>query len=293
MKSFIAYLSAGLVFTVNVGGAWTPIGDITTTMLWISGKVETLPLMSHLCIPCLLSFLVFTALYSLTLPKEKTTLFPGSESAIPSGSQMVLWLGILGFISVPVMKITLGLPPFLGMLLSLGVIWLITDLFHKDLEERKRLKVEYILTRIDISCVLFFLGILLAIACLDASGILSQVAAATVRVSHNAYYFNFTLGLISSIIDNIPLVAAVIKMFNPETFPSNDTFWFLNAYCAGVGGSLLIIGSAPGVALMSLNDIGFLWYIKRVSAIAFFSYFIGWISIFFLSEIIYYMPSSG
>ena len=281
-------LAAGLVFVVNVGGAWTPIGDITTTMLWIEGRVNTLPLMLNLGVPSLLSFLVFTTLYSYSLPNEKVFLFPISQREAPAGSLMVLTLGVIGFISVPFLKLTLDMPPFMGMLISLGVLWLATDIFHKDLEGRKNLKVEYILTKIDISCIMFFLGVLLAVACLESSGALHEVAAGAQSFFHNAYYFTFSLGILSALIDNVPLVAGVIKMFDPSTYPPDHVFWFLNAFCAGVGGSLLIIGSAPGVALMSVNDIKFLWYFKKVTWIAFISYIVGWAGIYTWGQCLQY-----
>jgi len=273
-------LSAGLVFVVNVGGAWTPIGDITTTMLWIEGRISTIPLMANLGVPSILSFLVFTSLYTLTIPREKTFLYPIPQTEAPAGSLMVLCLGILGFISIPLLKLGLDLPPFMGVLISLGVLWIATDIFHRDKDERKNLKVEFILTRIDISCIMFFLGVLLAVACLESAGVLQEIAVLAQQVFHNAYIFTFSLGLFSAIIDNVPLVAGTIKMFDNSTYPPNHVFWFLNAFCAGVGGSLLIIGSAPGVALMSINDIRFLWYLKRVSGIAFISYIVGWAGIY-------------
>ncbi len=279
-------LSAGLVFIVNVGGAWTPIGDITTTMLWIDGRINTAPLMLNLFVPSILSFFVFTSLYSLTIPKKDIHLHPMTKSNAPDGSKMVLCLGIMGFIAVPILKLALDLPPFMGVLISLGVLWIATDIFHKDIEERKNLKVEFILTKIDISCIMFFLGVLLAVACLESAGTLHQLAVFTEKFFHNVYLFSLSLGAISALLDNVPLVAATIKMFDTNEYPPDHVFWFLNAFCAGVGGSLLIIGSAPGVALMSLNNIRFSWYFKRVSGIALISYIFGWGSIYIWNQFI-------
>lgn len=279
-------LSAGLVFVVNVGGAWTPIGDITTTMLWIEGLINTGPLMLNLGVPSLLSFLVFTSLYSLTIPKEEIELYPLAKNEAPEGSKMVLTIGVLGFLAVPVLKLSLDMPPFMGVLTSLGILWIATDFFHKDVEERKNLKVEFILTKIDISCIMFFLGVLLAVACLESAGVLQQVALMTENFFHNAYIFSLSLGIVSSLLDNVPLVAATIKMYNTEKFPPDHVFWFLNAFCAGVGGSLLIIGSAPGVALMSLINVKFFWYFKRVTGIALIAYLVGWASIFVWNQYI-------
>lgn len=287
-KKFRMLLSAGLVFVVNVGGTWTPIGDITTTMLWIEGRINTLPLMANLSIPSILSFFIFTSIYSRTLPNEKIHLFPVSQKEAPAGSLMVLFLGVIGFISVPFLKLILDMPPFMGMMISLGVLWIATDIFHKDLEERKKLKVEYVLTKIDISCIMFFLGILLAVSSLESAGVLHALAEKGQNFFPSAYYFNFSLGVLSAIVDNVPLVAGVMKMFDKATYPADDVFWFLNAYCAGVGGSLLIIGSAPGVALMSVNDIKFTWYLKKVSGIAFISYIAGWGSIYAWDTLLQY-----
>lgn len=279
-------LSAGLVFIVNVGGAWTPIGDITTTMLWIEGLINTGPLMLNLGIPSILSFLVFTSLYSLTIPKDEIELYPVRKDEAPHGSGMVLCIGVLGFLAVPVLKLALDMPPFMGVLISLGILWIATDIFHKDIEERKNLKVEFILTKIDISCIMFFLGVLLAVSCLESANVLQTLAVMTEKYFHNAYMFALSLGIVSALLDNVPLVAATIKMFNTAKFPPDHVFWFLNAFCAGVGGSLLIIGSAPGVALMSINDIKFFWYLKRVSGIALISYLVGWASIFVWNQYI-------
>jgi Na+/H+ antiporter NhaD/arsenite permease-like protein len=284
-------LAAGLVFVVNVGGAWTPIGDITTTMLWISGMVNTVPLMASIGLPSILSLLVFASLYSITLPKTKVHFFPKKTTTAPRGSLPVLLMGVLGFIAVPILKITLDLPPFMGMMISLGVIWIVTDGIHRDREDSKHLKVEYILTKIDISCVLFFLGVLLAVAGLESAGILNWMAVKSQQTFSNPYSFTMVMGILSALVDNVPLVAGIINMYDSSVYPPDHLFWALNAYCAGVGGSLLIIGSAPGVALMSLKDVRFFWYLKRVSWAAFLAYFSGWASIYLLEQITKNIPS--
>lgn len=280
-------LSAGLVFVVNLGGAWTPIGDITTTMLWIEGRVSTLPLISNLFLPSFLALALFNALYCMVLPKAAVKLFPDKREAPPEGSTLVFVIGVLGLLSVPLLKLLFDIPPFMGMMISLGLIWASTDRFHKKIEERKELMVEHILTKIDISCVLFFLGVLLSVGCLDSAALLKSFAEVSQQAFSNIYLFTMAIGILSSLVDNVPLVAGVISMFSLEHYPANHPFWLLNAYCAGVGGSLLIIGSAPGVALMSIKEISFFWYLKRVSWAVLISYLAGWVVIFLMEQIAY------
>lgn len=282
-KKVVTLLSAGLIFVVNVGGAWTPIGDITTTMLWIDGRVNTLPLALGIGVPSMVSCLVFVALYAKTIPVLPITLSPVEEGAAPKQARTVLALGVSGLLAVPLFKVGLGIPPYLGMMLSLSAIWLLTDLLQGKNEEKRELKIESILTRIDISCVLFFLGILLAVSCLEVSGLLNQAAVFSKEWLSDPYLFSMSLGLLSAVVDNVPLVAAVIKMFDLNPYPADHLFWLLNAFCAGVGGSLLIVGSAPGVALMTLQQIPFFWYIRKVSGIALISYVTGWGMIYLLS----------
>lgn len=278
---------AGLVFTVNVGGAWTPIGDITTTFLWIEGKINTFPLMMGIFLPSIVSFLIFGFLYSFLIPKETISRNDiDNETVEYPGKKLILWVGILGLIAVPILKVVWNIPPFMGIMTSLAVLWVVTDIIRRQEtgSQRKEMSLDKILRKIDIPTVLFFLGILLAVGSLQASGILQWLAAKSDQVFSGPFTFSLAVGFISSIIDNVPLVAAIIKMYGPEVYPTDNLFWYLIAYTGGVGGSMLIIGSAPGVALMSLKNISFFWYLKKVTLIAIASFLCGW-AMFYIQSI--------
>lgn len=276
-KKLRRLLCAGLVFVVNVGGAWSPIGDITTTMLWIQGRISTFPLVQSLFIPSFVSLLVFGVLFSFFIPKGKILKLKQSSASLEiPGTKRVLIIGALGLISVPFLKLLFNIPPFMGMLTSLSILWIVTDLLHKKSDERKVLRVDQILRKIDTTTVLFFLGVLLAVDALETTGILKELEVVTRKTFTNLYNFTLVVGFVSSIIDNVPLVAGIIKMFPTDVLPTNHTFWMQIAYTAGVGGSLLIIGSAPGIAVMALNNIHFFWYVKRVSWIALIAFISGW-----------------
>lgn len=276
-------MAAAMVFAVNVGGAWTPIGDITTTMLWISGNVNTVPLISRLFAPSILSLLFFGTLFSMMIPKEPLTLHQTNAAAAIPGKKRVLFLGTLSLVMVPILKMTLDMPPFMGMMASLAVLWVVTDRLNNKYEAHETPTVDFILTKIDISCVMFFLGILLSIYALESAGVLNSLAALSTQYISNPYLFSLAVGLLSAVVDNVPLVAASIHMFDPSVYPSDSVFWHLLAYCAGVGGSVLIIGSAPGVALMSLEEIRFSWYLKKIAPISLAAFLFGWGLIYLLS----------
>ncbi len=269
-------LGAMVVIAANAGGAWTPIGDVTTTMLWINGNISTISIMKALFIPSILSLVVALLLFGIGLKGFYPQLVRRAEEEAPEpGNRIIFYCGLGALIFVPIFKALTGLPPFMGMLISLGVLWVITDLMHHPYENRSHLRVPYILTRIDTSGVLFFLGILLCIGALDAVGILKELAIGLDHYVHNLTVIATLIGLVSAVVDNVPLVAAGMGMYDLQSYPMDSNFWQLLAYCAGTGGSILIIGSAAGVAFMGMEKADFLWYLRKVSLIALISYLSG------------------
>ncbi|CAO2814875.1 unnamed protein product [Amaranthus hypochondriacus] len=271
-------LGAVIVIAANAGGAWTPIGDVTTTMLWIHGQISTLPTMKDLVLPSAISLAVPLALMSFTSDVNgkglETSSVMASEQMAPRG-QLVFAVGIGALIFVPVFKALTGLPPYMGMLLGLGVLWILTDAIHYGESERQKLKVPQALSRIDTQGALFFLGILLSVSSLEAAGVLRELANYLDSHIPNIELIASAIGVFSAIIDNVPLVAATMGMYDVSSFPKDSEFWQLIAYCAGTGGSMLIIGSAAGVAFMGLEKIDFFWYLKKVSGFAFAGYAAG------------------
>jgi Na+/H+ antiporter NhaD/arsenite permease-like protein len=268
-----------IVIAANTGGAWTPIGDVTTTMLWIGGQLSTMVIMRDLFLPSLACLLV--ALVWLSWPLEG--MYPISEQKeeqIEPRGRMIFWLGLGCLISVPLFKLSTGLPPFMGILFGLALMWLITDIIHSD-EERSYLRVPNVITKIDVSSILFFLGILLAIDALHTAGLLDRLANTMDRNVSNPNIIAILIGLASAVVDNVPLVAASMGMYELAQFPTDANFWKLIAYCAGTGGSILVIGSAAGVAFMGLENVQFFWYLRRIGIPALISYFVG-IAIFYL-----------
>ncbi|KAJ6409556.1 hypothetical protein OIU84_009121 [Salix udensis] len=271
-------LGAVVVIAANAGGAWTPIGDVTTTMLWIHGQISTLPTMKGLLVPSVISLAVPLSLLSLTSEVNgKGQDLPNvmaSEQMAPRG-QLVFSVGIGALIFVPVFKALTGLPPFMGMLLGLGVLWILTDAIHYGESERQRLKVPQALSRIDTQGALFFLGILLSVSSLEAAGLLRELANYLDAHIPNIELIASAIGVGSAIIDNVPLVAATMGMYDLSSFPQDHEFWQLIAFCAGTGGSMLVIGSAAGVALMGMEKVDFFWYLRKVSGFAFAGYAAG------------------
>ena len=269
-------LGAMIVIAANAGGAWTPIGDVTTTMLWINGNISTLAIMKALFVPSVVALLVALFLLGLGM-KGRHAQLEKKAVAQPSepGGRLIFYCGIGALIFVPIFKFLTNLPPFMGILLALGVLWLITDLMHRTHEGRQHLRIPQILTKIDTSGVIFFLGILLCVGALEAVGLLTDLATFLDVHVHNLPLIATVIGLVSAIIDNVPLVAATMGMYSLETYPMDAQIWELIAFCAGTGGSILVIGSAAGVALMGLEKVDFLWYFKKVSWVALVSYFIG------------------
>ncbi len=266
-----------IVIAANSGGAWTPIGDVTTTMLWIGGQITTVNIMQKLFLPSLVSMLVPLALVSLKVKGEFVAHSSSGEvSSIPSfEKKIVFFLGIAALIFVPVFKTITHLPPFMGILIGLSVLWIVTEILHKNKEHENKITVSNALRKIDIPSVLFFLGILVAVAALESTGLLSILATSMSETVGDLKVIAISLGVLSSIIDNVPLVAATMGMYDMSVFPTDHYFWEFIAYCAGTGGSILIIGSAAGVAAMGIAKIDFFWYIKKISLWALAGYFAG------------------
>ena len=262
-----------VVVAANAGGAWTPIGDVTTTMLWIQGQITSLPVMQALFLPSLVSLLVPLGYFTWKLKGKVDAV--RVETAEEPGARVVFWLGMAGLIFVPIFKAWTGLPPFMGVLISLSILWLVTDGLHVPYDERKHLRVPHILTKIDISGVLFFLGILLAVGSLDAAGILAVLAKNLSQTISSLPMLATMIGVLSAIVDNVPIVAATIGMFSLEQYPVNHPLWMMIAYAAGTGGSLLIVGSSSGVALMGMEKIDFFSYMRKITLPALVGYLAG------------------
>jgi Na+/H+ antiporter NhaD/arsenite permease-like protein len=291
-----------IIIAANAGGAWSPIGDVTTIMLWVKGNITSLPTVTDLILPSFIAMLVPVFLISYKLrgiaeaapaPKSEGKFY---EQLTQRQRRSVLIIGVIGLLCVPVFKAITGMPPFMGILLVLSILWVYTELAYrkrKDIEEHKKNRVTRVIKHIDMSTILFFLGILLAVSALQVSGILNAAATELDNTLHNGYLINGTIGVLSSIVDNVPLVAGATCMYSiPDAttiasaadpaytmdFIQNGEFWQLLAYCAGVGGSILIIGSAAGVVVMGLEKISFIWYMKRFSLIAFIGYLMGMVT---------------
>jgi len=275
-------LFAGIiVIAANAGGAWTPIGDVTTTMLWIGGQITTMAVMQGVFLASIVNLLVPLVVAAwmasgrvvespkaVASDKSSTTVF---EQTV----MLVLGLGVL--VLVPVFKALTHLPPFMGVLLGLGVLWLVGDLMHKrkDEENKQGLTLVSALGRIDMSAIVFFIGILLAVAVLEHSHILPTLAAWLDQAVGRQDVIVLIIGLVSAVVDNVPLVAASMGMYDLVQYPPDSFLWEFMAYCAGTGGSILIIGSAAGVAAMGLERIDFLWYVRKISGLALAGYLAG------------------
>ena len=270
-----------VVIAANAGGAWTPIGDVTTTMLWIGGQITTGNIMIKLFLPSLICILIPLILLSFRIKGkiENTSISENKQKVKTSGfhQKLILTLGIGALVFVPVFKTVTNLPPFMGILYGLGVLWVATEIIHKNKndEDKDVYSVVHALRKADVPSVLFFLGILVAIAALESTHQLADLAAYMDRTIGNINIIVISIGLLSAIIDNVPLVAATMGMYDMQTFPTDHYFWEFIAYCAGTGGSCLIIGSAAGVAAMGMEKIDFFWYVKKISLLALLGYFAG------------------
>ena len=267
-----------IVIAANAGGVWSPIGDVTTIMLWIGNRISAGQIIMQTFLPSLVSLIVPLIVTSFVMKKNGATL-PEIEAAkksnIPSWqSTLVFCVGIAALLFVPVFKTLTHMKPYMGVLLGLGVLWIITEIIHrKENEHNKDLHIASVISRIDTPSILFFLGILLAVAGLQSAGHLSLLAAGlNTAFEGNFLMIDVVIGVLSSIVDNIPLVAGAMGMYD---FPMDNPFWIFLAYCAGTGGSILIIGSAAGVTAMGMEKIDFIWYLKKITPYALLGYFAG------------------
>ena len=281
--------AALVVIAANSGGAFSPIGDVTTIMLWNKGVITAAGVISEILIPSLVSMVIPAYILSLSL-KGKLTFTEEQAYSFQASSlttkqrKTIFFLGVGGLIFVPIFKSITHLPPFIGILLVLGVLWTVTEVFYARLQEEEeqgamQKRVTDMLSRIDMSTILFFLGILMAVACLETIGVLTALGKGLdVAFAGNHYLVTGIIGVLSSIVDNVPLVAGCMGMYPVQAVGDmavDGIFWQLLAYCAGVGGSMLIIGSAAGVVVMGLEKITFGWYLKRITWIAFVGYIAG------------------
>lgn len=277
--------AALIIISANSGGAFSPIGDVTTIMLWIKGVITTQGILTEIFIPSLVSMLVpaFILQYSLSgkFDKEQNLVTAEVSQFTKVQRNIIFWLGVGGLVFVPIFKSITHLPPFMGILLVLGVLWTVTEIFHHNTSEDDTMakRVSDLLSRIDLSTIMFFLGILMAVAVLQEIGVLTALGTGLNEVFVGNYYvINGIIGVLSSIVDNVPLVAGCMGMYpvaETGAMAVDGIFWQLLAYCAGVGGSMLIIGSAAGVVVMGLEKITFGWYLKRITWIAFVGYLAG------------------
>jgi Na+/H+ antiporter NhaD/arsenite permease-like protein len=270
-----------VVIAANAGGAWSPIGDVTTTMLWTAHRITSWNIIRSVILPSLMNLLVPLVFFTFMIGKNEDK--PSKEkekkelAPLMFENKAILFSGVFLLISIPVFKSVTHLPPFMGMLLALGVLWVITELMHKKkaAEDRYKLSVLSALRKMDMTTILFFLGILLAVSSLQTAGILGSLADSMNRLIGNINVTAIAIGILSAIVDNVPLVAAAIGMYPLSVLPTDHSFWELLAYSAGTGGSILIIGSAAGVAAMGLEKIGFFEYFKKIGWLALIGYFAG------------------
>jgi len=296
------FFASMVVLAANAGGAWSPIGDVTTIMLWIGGQITAGNIIKMVFVPSVMSIVIPLIIVSFTmkgkvsrpkLSKEET-----KEFTSPFERKLILIMGISGLLFVPVFKTITHLPPYMGMLFSLGVIWITTEIMHRNKthEDRRKLTVIGVLRRVDVPTIFFFLGILTAVAALQSAGHLSLLAGWMNDKIGNIYIINMVIGILSSIVDNVPLVAGAMGMYEiahvastgyDAFFVVDGAFWEFLAYCAGTGGSILIIGSAAGVAAMGMEKIDFIWYTKRISLLALVGYLAG-AGTYYLQEILFH-----
>ena len=286
------WLFAGvIILSANAGGAWSPIGDVTTIMLWIGGQVSAVNIITSIIIPSIvcavvpLIYLTFKLKGDIERPNTETLEEHRKNPTTPFERNLIFWLGVIGLLFVPFFKTVTHLPPYVGMMFSLGVLWLVTEIIHrsKNHEQKSQLSVIGVLKKVDTPTIFFFLGILLAVASLQSAGHLDIVATYldttfNGQTAEGIYIINIIIGLLSSIVDNVPLVAGAMGMYPiAETglYASDGKFWEFLAFCAGTGGSVLIIGSAAGVAVMGILKIDFIWYLKNISFLALIGYAAG------------------
>lgn len=271
-----------IVIAANSGGAWSPIGDVTTTMLWIGGQITALAIMKSVLLPALVSMVIPLAITAYVLRGQAVVapVSTGHDSGIQTSDferKLMFFLGIGILVAVPAFKTLTHLPPFMGILFGLGILWLVGDLVHRHKEDvfKHHLTLVHALSRIDMSSLVFFIGILLAVATLEHTHILSDLASWLNQAVGRQDIIVLIIGMVSAIVDNVPLVAASMGMYSLADFPADHFLWQFLAYCAGTGGSILIIGSAAGVAAMGLEKVDFFWYVRKISGLALVGYFAG------------------
>jgi len=278
-----------IVIAANAGGAWSPIGDVTTTMLWIGGQITSLAIIEGVFIPSLINLVVPLAVTSYVMGAKPVvgvadgmTKKLNETTAFEQNVMFAMGLGIL--VAVPVFKTFTHLPPFMGILFGLGILWLVGDLIHrnKDHDERAPLTLVHALSKIDMGSIVFFIGILLAVATLEHTQILTSLAQWLDTSVGRLDVIVMIIGMVSAVVDNVPLVAASMGMYSLDVHPTDSFLWEFMAYCAGTGGSILIIGSAAGVAAMGLEKIDFFWYMRRISGLALIGYLAG--AFFYIAE---------
>ncbi len=291
-----------VIIAANSGGAFSPIGDVTTIMLWNKGLITAVGVISEILVPSLVSMVIpafilqFHLKGELQMPEMKESAETSAGDLTERQRKAVFWIGVGGLMFVPVFKSITHLPPFVGILLVLGVLWTTTELFYSHLQhghdtEGTQKRVTNLLSRVDMSTILFFLGILMAVSCLAEVGVLTAMGDGLNTIFEgNHYLVTGIIGVLSSIVDNVPLVAGCMGMYPVAAagdMAVDGIFWQLLAYCAGVGGSMLIIGSAAGVVVMGLEKITFGWYMKRITWIAFVGYLAGIVSYYFIRTFVF------
>ena len=299
-KDRVIYASL-VIIAANSGGAFSPIGDVTTIMLWNKGVITAAGVISEVLIPSIVSMVIPAYVLSLSLkgelvvPEAKKAANADEDYLTASQRKLIFFLGVVGLIFVPIFKTITHLPPFVGILLVLGILWTVTESMYRHLEhddsDGMQKRVSRMLTRIDMSTILFFLGILMAVGSLQTIGALAQLGEGlNVWFDGNHYLVTGIIGVLSSIVDNVPLVAGCMGMYPVQAVGDmavDGIFWQLLAYCAGVGGSMLIIGSAAGVVVMGLEKITFGWYMKHISWVAFLGYIAGIVSYWALRTFVF------
>lgn len=277
------FLAGVIVVAANAGGAWSPIGDVTTTMLWIGGQVSTSGIISAMFLPSLACLVVPLLILSVQMRGMRVVAPSADEIEARAFTvsvrhrNIIFAVGIGGLLFVPVFKTLTHLPPFMGMLLSVAIVWVVSEILHDDRDAAldSGMHVLKVLRRIDTPSVLFFLGILMAVSALEATGLLRMAADRLGEIFSEIHVIVFLIGLLSAVVDNVPLVAAVMGMYDLGTYPVDDLVWTYLAFAAGTGGSCLIIGSAAGVAAMGMERINFVWYMRRIGVLALAGYMAG------------------
>ena len=301
------FFASMIVIAANAGGAWSPIGDVTTIMLWIGGQITTVNIIVKVILPSLVNMIVPLTILSFTVSgeiKRPDKPLHSTDITTPFERTLMLILGVSMLLFVPVFKTLTHLPPYVGMLFGLGILWMVSEIMHRNKEEeiRKKLTIYNIVKKVDTPTIFFFLGILSAVAALQSAGHLSLLAGWLDDKLHNIYLINVAIGAISAVVDNVPLVAGAMGMYDIVTpdmlrvaadpayasfFAQDGLFWEFLAYCAGTGGSMLIIGSAAGVAAMGLERIDFIWYMKKISWLALVGYLSGAAAYWAQAQLIY------